>query len=124
MSHELWATYSVKDHFEPRTLAADIMLFDRLVFPVPEIGEFPENSGSPADPGPVGWKRNQEEWPRWEKEGWDPAGQKRLLDLLEPVSRKVSGDSKGQKHDQYRAEAAKLAKQELPDYAFHATRST
>ena len=36
MSHELWATYSVKDHCTPRALAADIMLFDRLVFPVPQ----------------------------------------------------------------------------------------
>ena len=26
MSHEVWATYSVKDHLKPRALAADIML--------------------------------------------------------------------------------------------------
>jgi hypothetical protein len=39
MSQELWETYSVKDHRQPRLLAADIMLFDRLVFPVPETAE-------------------------------------------------------------------------------------
>ena len=32
-------SYSVKDHRQPRFRAADIMLFDRLVFPVPETVE-------------------------------------------------------------------------------------
>jgi hypothetical protein len=36
MSTEVWATYSVEDHLDRRALAADIMLFDRLVFPVPQ----------------------------------------------------------------------------------------
>ena len=123
MSQELWATYSVKDHLEPRALAADIMLFDRLVFPVPENAQIPENSGPPEEKGPVEWKQNPKEWTRWEKEGWDPAGQKRLLGLLQPVIRKLAWDSAGPKYDQYGSEAAKLAAQGLPDYAFVATRT-
>ena len=34
MSREVWATYSVKDHLDRRALAADVMLYDRLVFRV------------------------------------------------------------------------------------------
>ena len=70
MSQELWATYSVKDHLQPRALAADIMLFDRLVFPVPENAGFPANSGPPDTPGPVEWTRNPVEWARWQVRGW------------------------------------------------------
>jgi len=50
MSQELWATYSVKDHRTPRALAADIILFDRLVFPAPEIAR---PQGPEHEPGPV-----------------------------------------------------------------------
>jgi hypothetical protein len=120
MSRELWATYSVMDHLEPRALAADIMLFDRLVFPVPENARFPENS-NPIEVGPVEWKPNPDEWARWEHEGWDPEAQSKLLGLLEKVSRKVSWDTSHR--DQWRTEAAELASQHIPDYAFHATRS-
>ncbi len=123
MSCELWATYSVKDHLEPRALAADIMLFDRLVFPVPEYARFPENSGPPDVKGPVEWKRNSAEWTRWRGKGWDPDGQRRLLGLLQPVIRKLPWDSEGPQDDQYRSESAKLAAQGLPDYAFVATRT-
>ena len=41
MSREVWSTYSVKDHLYPRNFPADVMMFDRLVFPVPEVGSFP-----------------------------------------------------------------------------------
>ncbi len=124
MSQELWATYSVRDHLEPRALAADIMLFDRLVFPVPEKARFPENSGPPDARGPVEWIQNPAEWARWEKNQWDPAGQKRLLDRLQPVIRKLPWDrADSEKYEQYRSKAAKLAAQELPDYAFVATRT-
>ncbi len=88
MSHELWATYSVNDHLTPRRLAADIMLFDRLVFPVPETAKIP---GRPDQPGPVEWTIDPAEWKRWEeaKPSWKPAAQQELLKLLAPVVRKV-----------------------------------
>lgn len=120
MSDELWATYSVKDHLNARALAADIMLFDRLVFPVPEKGQI---RGRPDKPGPVEWTENPEEWKRWVQKGWDPDHQKELLELLRPVIRMVEWDSAAPDHLQYRSEAAKLAAHDLPDYAFHATRT-
>ena len=123
MSQELWATYSVTDHKEPRSLVDDILLFDRLVFPVPEIAHIPENSGPPDQAGPVEWTPDPDEWTRWQQpeNKWDPAGQRRLLELLNPVVRKVSWDKSRQ--EQWRAEAARLAAQGLPDYAFEATRT-
>lgn len=123
MGRELWATYSVRDHLRPRDLAVDVMLFDRLVFPVPAVGSFAENSGPPTENGPVDWKPNPTEWARWEKNEWDPAAQSKLLDLLAPVIRRVSWNSEGKMEGEYRAEAARLAAQGVPDYAFAATRT-
>lgn len=121
MSLELWATYSVKDHLEPRALATDIVLFDRLVFPVPETGQI---TGNPIQPGPVEWKRNPEEWRRWEIAGWDPDRQERILQLLKPIVRKHAWTDDGPTLERYRSESARLAAQGLPDYAFAATRTT
>jgi hypothetical protein len=121
MSHELWATYSVKDHCTPRALAADIMLFDRLVFPVPQT---PRIEGHEHEPGPVLWEKNPAEWERWAGEHWDPEGQGRVLGWIEPVVRKLAWSSEAAIYGEYQAEAAKLAAQKLPDYAFYATRTT
>ncbi|WP_428658453.1 hypothetical protein [Reyranella sp.] len=123
MAYELWATYSVKDHLEPRRLAADLMLFDRLVFPVPEQGRFPPNSGSPVDIGPVEWVRDEVEWARWELQAWEPEAQQQLLEWLGPAVRKVSWSGAGLVRERYRAEAARLASMNVPDYAFVATRT-
>jgi hypothetical protein len=120
MSNELWAAYSVKDHRTPRTFATDLMLFDRLVFPVPEKVEV---QGNPIGPGPVRRKRNEGEWKRWLKEDWDPEGQEQLLQWLNPVVRRLPWSSEGPLYDEYRMEAARLAAKELPDYAFQATRT-
>jgi len=54
MSHELWGTYSVKDHCEPKAFVADIMLYDRLVIPFPPDEDErhrwarPENNWNPG----------------------------------------------------------------------------
>ncbi len=88
---ELWATYSVKDHCQPRAFIADVLLYDRLVIPVPsrepnEIRELNEVYKS--------------EWDRWEKKKWDPALQESLLEVLQqsagrgPVVETVVWDSK------------------------------
>lgn len=63
MLRELWGTFSVRDHLEERPFVADVMLYDRLLVPVP-----PDNA----------------EWERWEdpRQGWNPARQKRVLDVL------------------------------------------
>jgi hypothetical protein len=62
MSREVWATHAVKDHLHPRALAADIMLFERLVFPVPEVPDLRFEEADPTSRGPVVWSRNPAEW--------------------------------------------------------------
>jgi hypothetical protein len=51
MSKQVWGTYSVKDHCDPNAFVAEVMLYDRLVIPVP-----------PDD----------KERARWRKAGWQP----------------------------------------------------
>jgi hypothetical protein len=121
MSRQVWATYSVKDHLHPRALAADIMLFDRLVFPVPEIGDIPYQDTGPDGRGPVIWSQNPVEWKRWEDENWNPTAQALLLEMLAPVVRKVPWDIKHR--EAWRKEFSEAADKHLPDYAFFATRS-
>src|SRR4051794_5790277 len=60
---ELWGTFSVRDHCEERPFVADVMLYDRLIVPVPS---------------------DSTEWERWQHpdQDWDPARQKRLLDVF------------------------------------------
>jgi hypothetical protein len=59
MARRLWGCYSVADHLERRAFVADLLLYDRLVVPVP----------APDDLA------------RWEAK-WDPERQQRLLDIL------------------------------------------
>jgi len=67
MGHEVWGVYSVRDHLRPHAFVADVMLYDRVVMPVPPGPESPES--------PV-------EWQRWRTEGWDPEAQKSILEIL------------------------------------------
>jgi len=119
MSDELWATYAVNDHLAPRSLAADILLFDRLVFPVPETPVYPD--GAEYAPGPTDWVRNESEWARWQKEEWNPDAQHRVLDILKPVIRKQPWDARHTA--EWSQEATRLKAQSVPDYAFVATRT-
>lgn len=119
MGREVWATYSVKDHLTPRALAADIMLFDRLVFPVPQTPEIKYEQTAADGRGPVVWRRNSQEWARWKK--WDPGAQESLLELLSPVVRKVPWDTAHQ--EAWRNQFTAKAENDLPDYAFIATRT-
>jgi hypothetical protein len=121
MSREVWATYSVKDHLDPRALAADIMLFDRLVFPVPLNAEMRFDLADPTQPVPVNWSPNPAEWARWEHEDWQPKLQESVLALIDPVLRKVPWD--GSHQEQWRQEYAKATADHLPGYAFAATRT-
>src|SRR6266700_2017815 len=121
MSREIWATYSVKDHFDRRSLAADVMLYDRLVFPVPQSPDLEYEKADPTQHGPVVWSRNPVEWRRWEKENWNPEAQESLLKLLEPVVRKVPWDAALQK--EWRTEVTDEAATQLPGDAFEATKT-
>lgn len=72
MSHEIWAAYSVRDHVEPGAFLADVVMYDKLVVPVPS-----------DEPG---------EWGRWEAEEWDPARQQQLIAALGDRVRAVPWD--------------------------------
>jgi hypothetical protein len=63
MDWELWGTFSVGDHLRRRAFVSDVLLYDRLVIPTP-----PESDVDEQD--------------RWQKMGWRPARQRRLLGLL------------------------------------------
>jgi hypothetical protein len=63
---EVWATYSVKDHCAPRAFIADVMLYDRLVLPVPPDEKV---DGKP-------------EWDRWQEQDWQPAKQQMIIKML------------------------------------------
>jgi hypothetical protein len=66
VSKRLWGCYSVRDHMEPRAFVADLLLYDRLVVPVP------------ADDDVERWHRS-----------WEPARQKLLLDIASPFVERV-----------------------------------
>jgi hypothetical protein len=69
VSWRLWGCYSVRDHLEPRAFVADLLLYDRLVVPVP----------------------TEDDLARWQKR-WDPARQKKLLDIAAPFVERVPWD--------------------------------
>ena len=60
MARRIWGCYSVADHLEPRAFVADLLLYDRLVVPVP----------------------SEDDVTRWEQGHWDPERQARLLGIL------------------------------------------
>ena len=61
VGHEVWGTFSVKDHCRPRAFVAEVLLYDRLVIPYP-----PEN-----------------ERQRWADNGWDPQKLDSTLKILD-----------------------------------------
>lgn len=67
------------------------------------------------------WSKNPIEWKRWEDEKWCPEDQESLLELIEPVVRKVSWDVPRQ--EEWRKEFSKNARNQVADYAFAATRT-
>lgn len=109
--HEVWATYSVKDHCALRAFIADVMLYDRLVLSVPSNEQV---EGKP-------------EWVRWEEEGWQPYQQRRLIEMLGDEAITIPWTLERQRrwqkrHDALRDDAfwqtADLLSGELPIYAY------
>lgn len=71
MTSERWGAFSVIDHKDTAALIPEILLYDRLVIPVPY-----------APPTYEGGPPLYDDRPRWEKEHWDPHGlDKRLKEL-------------------------------------------
>lgn len=68
MASNVWGTFAVNDHCRPNAFASEILLFDRLVIPVPEGAAEIERWRAPN-------KRSPEAT-------WDPDRQERLLRIL------------------------------------------
>ena len=64
MAFETWGTFSVADHLEEKAFVADVLLYDRLVLPVPD----------------------SKERERWETLGRQPEVLDRKLRILEEAS--------------------------------------
>jgi hypothetical protein len=102
MAMQVWGTFSVKDHIKPAAFVTDVMLYDRLVIPVP------------PDDG---------ERARWEKEGWQPGRLDALLLILGDRAVPVKWDQRRQGAWRTRYEAGRGVTQETPDYAFALSRT-
>jgi hypothetical protein len=63
---QLWGTFSPADHLRRRAFVADVLIYDRLVVPVPA-------------------ERDGELWRKWEKR-WNPSRQTELLDVIKSES--------------------------------------
>ena len=68
--HQLWGTCSVKDHKLPGAFVAEVLLYDKLLIPVP-----------PTLADGVSAEDVESERERWSKH-WDPERQKRMLEIL------------------------------------------
>lgn len=66
MVRRLWGCYSVADHLADRAFVADLLLYDRLVVPVP----------------------SEDDRARWE-ERWNPTRQTELLKIIEPFVKRI-----------------------------------
>ncbi len=69
--HELWGTFSVKDHCRPGAFVAEVLLYDKLLIPVP-----------PSARDGVGAEGASAARAKWEEAGWNPSRQSHLLGIL------------------------------------------
>lgn len=102
MAKQTWGTFSVRDHCDPHAFVAEVMLYDRLVIPVP-----------PDD----------RERARWEAQGWKPERLDRLLGILGERAYVVKWDAERQQRWKTRYAAGADMVQAAPDWAFAATRT-
>lgn len=99
MSIERWGAFSVVDHKDARKLAADVLLYDRLVLPTP-----------PA------WDRE-----RWFNEKWDPEGLERRIAQLGDAAIPATWDLGRQKQWEEKFHALKEDARDM-NAALHMTR--
>ena len=94
---ERWGTLSVKDHLDVQSLVTDLLLYDRLVFPV--------ISG-------------EGERTRWRGENWDPDLQEVLIEELGDLAVKAAWDEARRQ----RYQDLRRARKEIAEDAFQTTR--
>jgi hypothetical protein len=63
MSLQIWGCYSVADHLVSRAFVADVLLYERLIIPVPPANDTAQLS-------------------EWKRAGWNPERQEELLEVL------------------------------------------
>lgn len=102
MSKQVWGTFSVKDHCDSHAFVAEVMLYDRLVIPVPS---------------------NDQERARWHEMGWQPERQGQLLNILGERGYVVSWDAAKRESWKSRFEAGTEIAQATGEWAFMATRT-
>ena len=73
MDRERWATLSVKDHQDAKSLIPDILMYNHLIFPIPPS-----------------YDANQIK--RWKDEGWDPNLLNKRLEDLQDIAIKIDWD--------------------------------
>jgi hypothetical protein len=95
--YQLWGTFSVMDHAREGAFLAEVVMYDRLVIPVPPD---PEHAKTPKD-------RNfaEKQWDRWERHGWNPKRQQTLLSILKPVAVPIEWNR--ERHERWAAEYEK-----------------
>ncbi|EKV01576.1 hypothetical protein Lepto7375DRAFT_3747 [Leptolyngbya sp. PCC 7375] len=101
--YELWGTFSVMDHLREGAFLAEVILYDRLVIPVPPD---PAPAQTPED---LAFAEKQQD--RWNRHGWNPERQQKLLkiltaeDLEKPVAVPVEWNR--QRHQEWASEYEK-----------------
>jgi len=77
--HELWATFSVKDHCRRGAFIAEALLYDKLLIPV-----------VPKHEDGISKEEADREWQRWKTNKWSPTRQTEILRILkdraEPIA--------------------------------------
>jgi len=71
--HQIWGTFSVMDHMRPGAFLSQVVMYDRLLIPVPPD---PDRAETPEDR-----KFAVEQQERWRK-NWAPTRQAKLLEIL------------------------------------------
>ncbi len=95
--YELWGTFSVMDHVREGAFLAEVIMYDRLVIPIPPD---PANARSAEDR-----EFAQKQWGRWERAGWNPQRQQTLLRILEPVAVPIEWNR--ERHEEWATEYEK-----------------
>lgn len=102
MVKEVWGTFSVKDHLSPQAFLAEVMLYDRLVIPVPP---------------------DRAERQRWQENGWEPDRLDQIVERLGDRAFLVEWDAERQANWKTRYDAGNDLAYRTPDWAFEATRT-
>lgn len=105
MARERWGTFAVDDHLKENAFVNEVLLFDRLVIPVPPSREF--------DP-------ERKELKRWREKKWNPEALDSLLGILGDLARPVQWTTWRQQSWADRFAAGREATEEA---AYRATRT-